>query len=282
MNKSTPLLTIKEFSLLTHTTIDTLKHYDNINLLKPAYIGTNRYRYYSPDQSLLLTRILFCKDAGFPLKDIKKILQSESPDTIIKKYEQIAHHLKNHIIKTTSFLSAITNLKYYYSLSKRYKKNTLFSIYLPEAYILISETTQLYISANSSQSNIANTLFTKGFIGENWPHYLLGILVNYKNFIHENPPSIRYFLKTDHPELYHKKKLLFTTNGEYLCMLFNQNETPLTAALSIYLHKLTTESQKIRPNIYIMSVVNSLITSNPNEYCTLIYAFKEEQPYEQL
>lgn len=31
------LLTIKEFSKLTHTTIDTLKHYDRIGILKPAY-----------------------------------------------------------------------------------------------------------------------------------------------------------------------------------------------------------------------------------------------------
>ena len=44
--KDTSLMTIKEFSALTHTPIDTLKHYDRIDILKPAYVGKNRYRYY--------------------------------------------------------------------------------------------------------------------------------------------------------------------------------------------------------------------------------------------
>jgi DNA-binding transcriptional MerR regulator len=58
-------LTIRKFSELTHTTIDTLKHYDDIGLLKPARIGPNRYRYYLPEQSLELTRILFGKTLLF-------------------------------------------------------------------------------------------------------------------------------------------------------------------------------------------------------------------------
>lgn len=57
--KKNNYLTIKEFSTLTHTPIDTLKHYDRIDLLKPAYIGENNYRYYLPEQAFLLTRILF-------------------------------------------------------------------------------------------------------------------------------------------------------------------------------------------------------------------------------
>ena len=53
--KKNNYLTIKEFSTLTHTPIDTLKHYDRIDLLKPAYIGENNYRYYLPEQAFLLT-----------------------------------------------------------------------------------------------------------------------------------------------------------------------------------------------------------------------------------
>lgn len=31
-----------------------------------------------------------------------------------------------------------------------------------------------------------------------------------------------------------------------------------------------------------MDVVNSLITSNPDNYCTMIYALKERQTHEQF
>lgn len=39
MENAKKYLTIRKFSELTHTSIDTLKHYDAIGLLKPAYIG---------------------------------------------------------------------------------------------------------------------------------------------------------------------------------------------------------------------------------------------------
>lgn len=69
MKSGRKYLTIRKFSELTHTTVDTLKHYDEIGLLTPAYIGENKYRYYLPEQSLILTRILFGKHAGIPLKE---------------------------------------------------------------------------------------------------------------------------------------------------------------------------------------------------------------------
>ena len=51
MENAKKYLTIRKFSELTHTSIDTLKHYDAIGLLKPAYIGKNHYRYYLPERS---------------------------------------------------------------------------------------------------------------------------------------------------------------------------------------------------------------------------------------
>ena len=49
MKSGRKYLTIRKFSELTHTTVDTLKHYDEIGLLTPAYIGENKYRYYLPE-----------------------------------------------------------------------------------------------------------------------------------------------------------------------------------------------------------------------------------------
>lgn len=51
------LFTSGEFAKFCNTTKDTLFHYDDINLLKPAKIATNGYRYYSANQAFLFDMI---------------------------------------------------------------------------------------------------------------------------------------------------------------------------------------------------------------------------------
>lgn len=116
MENAKKYLTIRKFSELTHTSIDTLKHYDAIGLLKPAYIGENHYRYYLPEQSLVLTRILFGKNACIPLKEIREFILAERHEVTINKYDEISQTLKSHMQETTAILNTISNLRYYYQL----------------------------------------------------------------------------------------------------------------------------------------------------------------------
>ena len=107
MENAKKYLTIRKFSELTHTSIDTLKHYDAIGLLKPAYIGKNHYRYYLPEQSLILTRILFGKNACIPLKEIREFILAERHEVTINKYDEISQTLKSHMQETTAILNTI-------------------------------------------------------------------------------------------------------------------------------------------------------------------------------
>lgn len=132
MKSGRKYLTIRKFSELTHTTVDTLKHYDEIGLLTPAYIGENKYRYYLPEQSLILTRILFGKHAGIPLKEIRSFIHSGHHTDAIQKYNEIINDLRAHGKETEVIVSTIDNLRYYYSLSEKHPPRTLFSLYLPE------------------------------------------------------------------------------------------------------------------------------------------------------
>jgi DNA-binding transcriptional MerR regulator len=70
---------IGEFSQITRVTIDTLRHYDALGLLKPAKVDPfTGYRYYSARQLSSLNSILALKEVGFSLEEIARILQ-ESP-----------------------------------------------------------------------------------------------------------------------------------------------------------------------------------------------------------
>ena len=112
MKSGRKYLTIRKFSELTHTTVDTLKHYDEIGLLTPAYIGENKYRYYLPEQSLILTRILFGKHAGIPLKEIRNFIHSGHHTDAIQKYNEIINDLRARGKETDAIVSTIDNLRY--------------------------------------------------------------------------------------------------------------------------------------------------------------------------
>lgn len=66
--------TVKKLSELSGVTIRTLHFYEEIELLKPAYHGSNGYRYYEEKQLLQLQQILFFKELGFSLKQIQKVV----------------------------------------------------------------------------------------------------------------------------------------------------------------------------------------------------------------
>jgi DNA-binding transcriptional MerR regulator len=72
MNQS--MLTVKQLSKLAGITPRTLHHYDEIGLLKPTRVGDNAYRYYGDEAVLRLQQILFYRELGIPLEDIKKIM----------------------------------------------------------------------------------------------------------------------------------------------------------------------------------------------------------------
>lgn len=66
--------TVKKLSNLSGISVRTLHFYEELGLLKPAYYGSNGYRYYEAQELLQLQQILFFKELGLTLKQIQKIL----------------------------------------------------------------------------------------------------------------------------------------------------------------------------------------------------------------
>jgi len=72
------MIRIGDFSKLSRVTIKTLRHYDEVGLLKPAYVDIfSGYRYYTYEQLPRLNRILALKDLGFSLEEIGQLLADE-------------------------------------------------------------------------------------------------------------------------------------------------------------------------------------------------------------
>ncbi len=97
--------TVKKLAKLSGLSIRTLRFYDTIGLLKPAYYGDNNYRYYEDEQILLLQQILFYRELGFSLNDIQKIVSSDDfnkIDALISHKQVLAQNLDRtkQLIKT--------------------------------------------------------------------------------------------------------------------------------------------------------------------------------------
>lgn len=75
--------TTGEFARLCGVKKQTLFHYDDIGILKPEKKGTNGYRYYSYLQLDTFFNIDMLKGLGMPLAEIKKYLNSRSPESFL-------------------------------------------------------------------------------------------------------------------------------------------------------------------------------------------------------
>ncbi len=92
---------IGEFSRISRVTIETLRHYDALGLLKPANVDPfTGYRYYSARQLVSLNRILALKEVGFSLEEIARILQEKLT------HDELRGMLKAQLIRAEQELQA--------------------------------------------------------------------------------------------------------------------------------------------------------------------------------
>ena len=95
--------TVKQVSELTGVSVRTLHHYDEIGLLKPAKVTEAGYRLYDDASLQRLHAIMLLKELQFPLKEIRKILDSPGFDPMQALQQQIEllelqkQHLENLI-----------------------------------------------------------------------------------------------------------------------------------------------------------------------------------------
>ena len=72
---------IKEFADFTGVSVRTLHYYDEIGLLRPAFVDrATGYRFYDENSLLRMQEILFYRELDFSLKSIGEILSSPNYD----------------------------------------------------------------------------------------------------------------------------------------------------------------------------------------------------------
>jgi DNA-binding transcriptional MerR regulator len=116
---TTMAYTVKQVSAMSGVSVRALHFYDEVGLLKPAYVGANGYRFYEEPQLLALQQILFYRELGFELKQIERVLKRadfekiaalESHRKVLRKQASRTRQLIETIDKTIEHLKGKTKM----------------------------------------------------------------------------------------------------------------------------------------------------------------------------
>ena len=99
---------IGELAKLAGISTRTLRHYDAIDLLKPAYIDENGYRIYSENEVKMLQQIMFYREFGITLEEIHAIVNSSEFDRL-KALETHYQHLKSEKERISQLMNTVEN-----------------------------------------------------------------------------------------------------------------------------------------------------------------------------
>jgi len=123
--------TVKQVAEISGVSVRTLHFYDEVGLLKPAYIGANGYRYYEERQVLTLQQILFFRTLGLELKQIHRILTRPDFDQIaaLESHRKV---LRKSLADTRKLIQTIENTIEHLKGKKPMKAKAMFAGFSPE------------------------------------------------------------------------------------------------------------------------------------------------------
>lgn len=101
--------TVSQVTKLTGVSARTLQYYDEIDLLKPSKLTTSGYRLYDEDAIQKLQQILFFKELGFKLLEIKAFISQPNFDKIAayKKQKELLLLKRNRTDRLIQLLNRL-------------------------------------------------------------------------------------------------------------------------------------------------------------------------------
>lgn len=128
------LYKMSDVAKLHNITKKTLRYYEKINLFTPDHVGgINNYKYYTRNNFPILKQIIYLKDIGFTLLEIKHLLENRSHDLMISE-------LHNRLASVTTNLEKLsqtkTSIEYLINFHERAKEITDNDLNRPSIQIL--------------------------------------------------------------------------------------------------------------------------------------------------
>lgn len=175
------LLSIGELAKLRDINVQSLRYYEKLGILIPAYINPDTgYRYYSLEQIMILDTIILCIDLGIPLKDLKNYVNADEElefEHLLKDGKKLA---KEKIRKIESNIDSINRTLQHIHAQKTFQgREGYYSRYIFERYY-ISIPCETIMSAKTYENKLSRlfALAKEQNLQASFPH---GIISTYLN-----------------------------------------------------------------------------------------------------
>ena len=174
-------LTIGELAQLRDVNVQSLRYYEKLGILVPAYTNPdNGYRYYALDQIMILDTIILCIDLGIPLKDLKIYVNVQGElefEHLLTDGKKLA---KEKIRKIESTIDSINRTLQHINAQKNFHgRSGYYSRYIFERYY-IAIPCETIMSAQTYEKNLSHllSLAREKKLQASFPH---GIISTYCN-----------------------------------------------------------------------------------------------------
>ena len=210
-----PYFLISEFAKLRGININSLRYYEKLGILKPAYIDEKTsYRYYSPEQLPLLNQIILCIQLGIPLKEMTQYMDENGNLQSQKLLEQ------GRIVALQRMKELENNLKYIESSLRDIKKNEEFANKKGKYTRTIEErniiTTDYYKNTSDIKEivSLVSNLYKTAQKNNLFPVLPAGLLLEFNK---TGSLRVRFFLKILNTKNGHSMTETLPA-GEYSCL----------------------------------------------------------------
>lgn len=212
--------TIGEISKLSNLPIKTLRYYDQIGILKPAYINKeNNYRYYSIEQFMHIDIIKYCKLIGMSLEEIKKLINSDGTvESMLNTLKRQSSLLEKKIKELSDVKSYLDELEANIEETIDAQMNTVIIKYNKERKFIkydcvASELEEFEMHLRKVIIDIENKY------NETYPQ--LGASASYDKLVSEGKLVYTGIKSFSQREKYKREGVL--PEGEYITILFDDN-----------------------------------------------------------
>lgn len=206
------LLSIGEVAKIRNVNVQSLRYYEKLGILIPAYINPETgYRYYSLEQIMILDTIILCVDLGIPLKDLKNYVDAEGQlefERLLRDGRKLA---TRKIKKIESNLNSIDRTLQHIRAQKSFLgREGYYSRFIFERYI-ITTPCEARMSAKVYEKKLSELFDTakERQLQASFPH---GVIFIYKNGQLDHSRMFLEVLPSNSETVQH------LAEGNYLCL----------------------------------------------------------------
>lgn len=263
------LFSIGDVARLFHLSVSSLRHYENIGLITPAYISPDSgYRYYSAEQFEVLNTIRYLRTLDMPLSEIIDFLQNKD----VRRIEEKLRQQKEIVVQKQRELQRvehkIDNRLQWLLDAQSVPLDTVSLIQLPACRVVLAEyplTIENFLDMEApmrklDQSEAEAVIFLgKVGLGISAEHLLTGQTDQYDSV----------FLLLDHEDIYTGKT---DTLPETLCvrLRFRGSHTEAPAQYKKLLEYIEKHQMQISGSSREVTLIDYGITNNTEKFVTEI------------